>query len=396
MKTLCSAQRSYRTWRWLLLGLPFGALAVAASACSSNSASPGDGGPETDVEVTEDAPSGTTDAESTEAADASPDSPGGPIPVKALIISMFKDEGQVWIDNLKLTTAIPVRGLYPDYPDVHCDGRGVCNVITGEGHANAAATISALVYSGVFDLTKAYFLVAGIAGIDPKEGTVGSAAWARYVVDYGLSWEIDAREMPAGWKYGYFGINTTGPDVKPTFSYRTELYQVNEDLLQRALRLSQNVVLDDSADAQTFRANYGYAPASEPPKVIQCDTASGDTWFAGTVLGERAEDWTKLLTDGSGTYCTTEQEDNATFEVLKRASSLGLLDVNRVAILRTGSDFDRPYPGQSDADGLVNYGAAGGFAPAISNLFKAGDPLIEDIVANGPFDIDAGAPDADH
>jgi purine nucleoside permease len=45
---------------------------------------------------------------------------------------------------------------------------------------------------------------------------------------------------------------------------------------------------------------------------------------------------------------------------------------------------DRPYPGQTDADGLVNYASAGGFDPAISNLYKTGSPLIEDIVANGP------------
>jgi purine nucleoside permease len=376
-----------------LAALPTAALV----GCSSDSATPGDSGPGDDGASPVDASS-----EAASPADAGPDSPDGatlpgePVQVKAMIISMFGPEGQVWIDNLKLTTAIPVRGLYPDYPDVQCDARGVCDIITGEGHANAAASISALVYSGAFDLTKAYFLIAGIAGIDPKMGTTGSAAWARYVVDYGLSWELDAREMPAGWKYGYFGINTPGPGVKPSFDYRTELYQVNEDLLQRAMRVSANVVLEDDPTAVTYRAHYAYAPANSPPTVIQCDTASGDTWFEGTVLGERAEDWTKLLTDGAGNYCTTEQEDNATFEVLKRASSLGLLDVNRVAVLRTGSDFDRPYDGQSDADSLVNYANANGFQIAIDNLFKAGDPFIEDIVANGPFDagpspVDGGA-----
>ena len=37
---------------------------------------------------------------------------------------------------------------------------------------------------------------AGIAGINPERGTIGSVAWARYLVDYGISWEIDAREIP--------------------------------------------------------------------------------------------------------------------------------------------------------------------------------------------------------
>lgn len=38
---------------------------------------------------------------------------------------------------------------------------------------NAAATIGALAYSSHFDLKKTYFLIAGIAGINPKIGTIG-------------------------------------------------------------------------------------------------------------------------------------------------------------------------------------------------------------------------------
>jgi purine nucleoside permease len=303
-----------------------------------------------------------------------------PRAVKVMIISMFGPEGQPWIDKLALSDEIMVPGLSPDYPTVHCNDDAVCDVITGMGHANAAASISALVYSGLFDLSQTYFMVAGIAGIDPSQGTIGSVAWANYLIDYGIAWEIDAREMPADWKYGYFGINTKGPDEKPPLDYRTEVFELNDALVQTALVLSKDVALDDSAEATAFRANYDYAPANQPPSVLLCDTAAGDTWFAGTALGQRARDWTKLLTDGKGTYCTTQQEDNATYEVLKRASSAGLLDVSRVAVLRAGSDFDRPCAGQSSADSLVNYAVQGGFLPAISNLYNAGQPLVEAIL----------------
>ncbi|MBV9948973.1 MAG: hypothetical protein JOZ69_19140 [Myxococcales bacterium] len=51
-------------------------------------------------------------------------------------------------------------------------------------------------------------------------------------------------------------------------------------------------------EAQAFRARYASSPASDPPKVVQCDTASADTWIAGTALGQRASDWGKLLSDG--------------------------------------------------------------------------------------------------
>ncbi|WP_249384097.1 purine nucleoside permease [Chitinivorax sp. B] len=299
-----------------------------------------------------------------------------------MVISMFAPESEPWVKNMKLTEEIKVPGLSPDYPVVKCNKDDVCNVVTGMGHANAAATLTALIYSGKFDLRKTYFLVAGIAGIDPEQGTLGTAAWTRYMVDYGISWEIDAREMPAGWEYGYFGIYTKTPNEKPKPDYRTEVFELNDALMQKAYRLSKDVQLDDSKEAKAFRANFPNAPANQPPKVTQCDTVTSGTWFAGNALGKRARDWVKLMTDGKGTYCTTQQEDNATYETLKRGAAAGRLDVNRVAVLRTGADFDRPYPGQTDVDALVEYGAQGGFEPARWNLYKVGSPLINDIVTN--------------
>jgi purine nucleoside permease len=253
---------------------------------------------------------------------------------------------------------------------------------TGMGHANAAASTMALAFSPRFDLRHTYFLISGIAGIDPKQGTVGSAAWAKYLVDFGIQWEIDGREIPPGWTTGYLGINTKNPSEKPPLDYKTEVFQLNTKLADKAYALSRSVVLSDSAQAQAARAKFGYAPANQPPSVIQCDTLAGDTWFSGTDLGQRARDWTKIMTDGKGTYCTTQQEDNATFEALTRAANAHRVDLARVADLRAGSDFDRPYDGQSSADNLLNYAAQGGFTVALSNLFLTGNPLVQAIVTH--------------
>jgi purine nucleoside permease len=78
-------------------------------------------------------------------------------------------------------------------------------------------------------------------------------------------------------------------------------------------------------------------------------------------------------------YCTTQQEDNATYEALKRAAAAGRVDLARVAVLRAGSDFDRPHPGQSSADNLLNYQSQGGFGIALDNLYRAGEPLVRAI-----------------
>src|ERR1700733_680165 len=118
-------------------------------------------------------------------------------PVKIMIINMFggaaPSEASAFTGNLHLTEAIQVRGLSPDYPNILCNSDDVCQMIAGEGHANVAASTMALILSEKFDLQHTYFLIAGIAGIDPHQGTTGSAAWARYLIDYGFP----GRSMPA-------------------------------------------------------------------------------------------------------------------------------------------------------------------------------------------------------
>jgi purine nucleoside permease len=248
------------------------------------------------------------------------------------------------------------------------------------GHTNAAASITALVFSGKFDLSKTYFLVAGIAGVDPNVSTIGSATWARFLVDFGIAHEIDAREMPSTWRSGYFGIGAKDPDSKPKFEYRTEVFRLDEKLLQKALRLSANAPLADNDKARAYRARYSQPTAKARPSVLQCDTAAGDTYWHGRFLGETATRWVSLVTDGQGKYCTTQQEDNATYEALKRGASAGLLDLQRVAVLRTASNFDRPYQWQT-AYASLN-AESGGFPIATGNLLIAGRPLVDAIVGN--------------
>jgi purine nucleoside permease len=301
---------------------------------------------------------------------------------KVMVISMFGPEGQAWLDKLAPWRSVAVPGLSADFPVVHCNLADVCVITTGMGHSNAAASMMALEFSRVFDLSRTYFLVAGIAGINPELGTIGSAAWARYLVDFGIQWEIDARETPPTWDTGYLGINTKSPRQKPPPDYRTEVFQLDEALLQKAYALSRGVELSDGVLAQAARAKFTSAPANMAPSVLVCDTLAGDTWFSGTLLSQRATEWTKMLTDGKGVYCTTQQEDNATYEALKRGASAKLLDLKRVAVLRAGSDFDRPYPRQSAADNLLNYTAQGGFDIALQNLYLAGNPLVQEITTN--------------
>src|SRR5450631_2113959 len=100
-----------------------------------------------------------------------------PLAVKVLIVNMFGPEAAPWLSALHDMHEIRVPGLSADYPFVHCDARAVCQMTTGMGHANAAASMMAVLYSGLFDLRQTYVIVSGIAGIDPLRGTIGSVAW---------------------------------------------------------------------------------------------------------------------------------------------------------------------------------------------------------------------------
>jgi purine nucleoside permease len=314
---------------------------------------------------------------------------------KVFVITMFDipvigGETLRWIENENLQWEIEVPGLSPKYPTVRCrhdkDGRphfaDLCVVTTDETFANAGPSVMAIIFGGKFNLEHTYFIVAGIAGVDPADGTLGSAAWARYVINYGTSHEIDAREMPADWPYGYTGFGPVPPGVYPSSSnwIGVEVYTLNEVLLQQAVQLTQNLDLtvNDNPTAAAYRNNYPNAPANQPPKVIQCDSAAVDTWWHGVFLSQRANDWTTLLTNGTGNYCMTNEEDSATMSALMRGANAGLLDFNRVAVLRTASNFDQPYPGQTAWDSLQ--ANSGGFFPACANAYLVGSTLAREII----------------
>ena len=308
--------------------------------------------------------------------------PPGARPVKVMVITLFGPEAAPWLKQLPLKASVRVPGLSAEYPEVRCTDSGVCVMTTGMGHANAAASTMALVLSPKFDLSHAYFVVTGIAGIDPNVATLGSAAWARYLVDFGLQQEFDATDAPPAWEGGYVGIGAADPETKPKLDYGTEVFRLDEALLQRALALSHDARLEDNDTAAAYRKQYAQPAARAAPSVLQCDTLAGDTWWHGTRLGERASKWTGLLTDGQGTYCTTQQEDNATYEALRRGAAAGRLDLHRVAVLRTGANFDRPHAGQTAQESLN--AQSGGFPIATANLYRAAWPLVSDIVTRWP------------
>ncbi|KAJ4490726.1 purine nucleoside permease-like protein [Lentinula aciculospora] len=306
---------------------------------------------------------------------------------KVFILSMFASEEAAWYNIPELDILarnITVPGFSPLYPEAHCTKDGsICQFTTGEAEINAASSISALVYSNIFDLTTTYFLVAGIAGVNPKVATIGDVTFARYAVQVALQYEFDAREIPADFSTGYVPQGAVAPDQYPTSIYGTEVFELNTALRTLAVGFAKNATLYDTTATQEMRSLYannsGFAAGSSSgPSVRECDTATADVYFSGTLLSEAFENTTTLFTNGTGVYCTTQQEDNAMLEVLLRATLAKLADFSRIIVMRTASDFDRPYDGESAVENL--FGDAPGFYPAIVNINLAGVQVVTGIV----------------
>ncbi|KAI0150117.1 putative purine nucleoside permease [Hypoxylon sp. NC0597] len=314
---------------------------------------------------------------------------------KVVIVSMFSPEAEVWYGRLTNSTVgdilannITVPGLSPLYPHVHCNECGeVCQLTVGESEINAATSMTAFTLSSLFDLSKTYFLLAGIAGINPKLGTLGSVALSKFSVQVALQYEIDAREMPANFSTGYLPYGAYTADEYPTTIYGTEVMEVNENLRDAAAALAQRAKLADSAGAADYRDKYrvdggAYAAATKSPSVIKCDTATADVYYSGTLLSEAFENTTKLWTNQSTiTYCASAQEDSATLQALMRAAVWGFVDFSRTILMRTGSDFDRPPP-SIGAFQHLRIMDQNGFDIAIQNIYLAGVEIVKGIVAD--------------
>lgn len=306
---------------------------------------------------------------------------------KLFIINMFSKEEAPFLEYYDFVHEIKIPGLSPVYDTINCDANyELCQLTTGEGEVNAATTLTALSLSPVFDLSKTFFLIAGIAGISPLQGTIGDVTFARFAVQI-LEYEVDARDLPSNWTTGYFNYGTDEPGQYPINIYGTEVFELNENLRDRALQLAEQAFLyNGSARNDEFRLTYNYAPANRTPMAIPCDTLTGDTYWFGETLDETFTNYTKLMTNGTGNYCTTQQEDNATLEAMMRAAMYGLVDFSRIVIMRSASDFtySDDYAGNLTVEFFDDV-YQGGSATSLVNLVYASELFIADVLEN--FDV---------
>jgi purine nucleoside permease len=204
------------------------------------------------------------------------------------------------------------------------------------------------------------------------------------VIDGDIAYEIDAREIPEGWSTGYVPLHKSTPYEKPVRSeLEGEVYTLNQDLVGWAFDLTKGVALADSNEMRTSRARFtGFPNAMKPPFVARGDTISSGTFWHGTRMNQWANEWTRYYTGGEGNYMIAAMEDTGTLQALTFLSRAGRVNLNRVLVLRTVSNYDREPPGGAPAEDLKNLatGKYSAYMPALEAAEIVGDKVVRDIV----------------
>jgi len=265
--------------------------------------------------------------------------------------------------------------------ELRMNDAGLLLICTGGGVTNSSTSIMALGLDPRFDLRKTYWLVAGIAGGDPLDVSLGTAAWAKHVVDGDLLYEIDAREIPAGWPYGMLPLGAKKPnDLASGWTVDTIHYALNPALVDWAYSITKDHPIADSPAIAKFRRQFAAYPAAiRPPFVTIGDSLSSSKYWHGEHMNEWANDWVKLQAGKNANFMMANMEDSGTMTALRRLSRVGRVDLNRVLVLRTASNYSMAPPGKSTArSATAEYPDEG--MPAIEAAYQVGNRVVQELL----------------
>ena len=317
------------------------------------------------------------------------------VPVRVVVVTTFNTgdddlsapgEFNIWAVNEPMPVVIPFPQGYHHLrynPD-----RQILEIETGEGPVHAAASIEALANDPRFDLSHAYWLLAGIAGIDANVGPVASASWADTVVDGDLAYEIDAREIPPSFSTGYVPLGRSAPYQRPvppvSSTNGVNLFQLNAGLVRWAYQFSHgHVTLPDTKNLRQLRAGYAAYPATQaPPAILKGATLAAGTFWIGHRLNAWAEQWVSYWSQGHAVFTMSSEEDAGYLQALTFLAQVHQIDFDRVLDLRAASDFTVPRSGQTAAQLLAQDATTTGlsaFSESLNDEFLTGSAVVNEL-----------------
>ena len=252
-----------------------------------------------------------------------------------------------WHDRYDFDREVDIDGckhelLYGREPDIAL-------VPTGIGKSEAATTVTALAAGDTVALDDATILTVGIAGCNPAAGTLGSVFISDRVVDGDIKLRIGETTRRMQWLVDEY------------------VWELDTDLIARAVGATQDVSLADSERARAIRAAYD---DSRSPTVDTGTTVCGDEVYHGatvaTKVGQLCESY------GIAEFATTEMEDAGTATALER---FGLLD--QYVSIRAASNFDREPAGGDPTESIER----DVFELGTENAVRVGHAVVQELIA---------------
>lgn len=310
-----------------------------------------------------------------------------PIVVKLVLVTdvdppAHRDEGGLferWVEREHLAQAVSVPGVAAP---VRANGEGEVGLVTGVG-AGAAAAVVALGLDPRFDFSHAYWLVGGTASGSPELTSVGSVAWAQYVVDGDSeAYEEDRADAPADWPYGIVPLGVTAPKASPWHAgkeRRPTVTALNRALARLAYTLAGAAGLPDIAAVREYRAGFaGFNAGAKPPFVLLGDVVAASRYWHGKTMEQWAADWAQYATESRGRFAVADTSDHAIMAGLAALDRAGRVDLQRVMVMRAVADYTVPSPNQAHDPAFAS--GYRGYELAVASALQASQPIVREVV----------------
>ena len=136
---------------------------------------------------------------------------------------------------------------------------------------------------------------------------------------------------------------------------------------------------------KAFRVKFvNYPNAQKPPFVLKGDNLTAMTFWHGKLNNDWAIDWVDYWTEGQGEFVTSAMEETGTYLSLDWLAKAGKVDIQRLLVLRTVSNFTMQYSGITAVQSLIGekrhkYAASG---PALKAGWLVASKVVFELLDN--------------
>ncbi len=162
------------------------------------------------------------------------------------------------------------------------------------------------------------------------------------------------------------------------------MFIANGELANWAFQLTKDAELpSDEAVSEESAMYVNHPKAQESPSVMKGDNIASLTFWHGEILTGWANAWVDYWSDGKGEFVSSAMEDTGTYQSLHYLDKTGRVDVERLMVLRTASNFTMPPPGVTAAENLLKENE--GYLSidlAVESVYIVGSIVIDEILGN--------------